>query len=88
MAEQGYTHAAPSQFGWLGLFAPAGTPPAVVTRMSAVRVEAADSEGGRKMYDTFGLHERPLTHEEMAADYERLKARMLPLVRELGVKLE
>ncbi|TXL70915.1 tripartite tricarboxylate transporter substrate binding protein [Vineibacter terrae] len=88
MTEQGYTHAAFSQFGWLGLFAPAGTPPDVVRRMSALWVEAADSEGGRKMYDTFGLHEKPLTHEEMAADYERLKARMLPLVRELGVKLE
>jgi hypothetical protein len=56
--------------------------------MSALWVEAADSEGGRKMYDTFGLHEKPLTHEEHAADFERLKARMVPLVRELGVKLE
>ena len=88
MTEQGFTHAAFSQFGWLGLFAPAGTSMDIVKRMSALWVEAADSEGGRKMYDTFGLHEKPLTHEEMAADYERLKARMIPLVQELGVKLE
>ena len=88
MAEQGYTHPAFSQFGWLGLFAPAGTPMEIVKRMSALWVEAADSEGGKRMYDTFGLHEKPLNHEEMAADWERLKQRMIPLVRELGVKLE
>ena len=87
MEEQGFTHMAFSLFGWLGLFAPAGTPMEIVKRVSALWVEAADSEGGRKMYDTFGLHEKPLTHEEMAADFERLKARMIPLVRELGVKL-
>jgi tripartite-type tricarboxylate transporter receptor subunit TctC len=88
MAEQGYDHPAFTQFGWLGLFAPAGTPMDIVKRMSALWVEAADSEGGKKMYETFGLHEKPLNHEEMAADFERLKARMIPLVRELGVKLE
>ena len=88
MTEQGFTHAAFSQFGWLGLFAPAGTPMDIVKRMSAVWVEAADSEGGRKMYETFGLHEKPLNHEEMAVDLERLKARMIPLVRELGVTLD
>jgi tripartite-type tricarboxylate transporter receptor subunit TctC len=88
MSEQGFTHAAFSQFGWLGLFAPAGTPMDIVRRMSALWVEAADSEGGKKMYETFGLHEKPLNHEEMAADLEKLKARMIPLVRELGVTLE
>ncbi|HJQ55437.1 MAG TPA: tripartite tricarboxylate transporter substrate binding protein [Vineibacter sp.] len=88
MAEQGFTHNAFSIHGWLGLFAPARTPMDIVKRMSALWVEAADSEGGRRMYETFGLHEKPLNHEEMAADYEKLKARMIPLVRELGVKLE
>ncbi|WP_178131123.1 tripartite tricarboxylate transporter substrate binding protein [Reyranella sp. CPCC 100927] len=88
MAEQGFTHDAFNLFGWLGLFAPTGTSLEIVKRLSALWVEAADSEGGRKMYDTFGLHEKPLTHEAMAADYERLKARMIPLVRDLGVKLE
>lgn len=88
MSEQGYRHDAFTQFGWLGLFAPAGTSMEIVKRMSALWVEAASSEGGKKMYETFGLHEKPLNHEEMAADFERLKARMIPLVRDLGVKLE
>ncbi|HJQ55645.1 MAG TPA: tripartite tricarboxylate transporter substrate binding protein, partial [Vineibacter sp.] len=88
MAEQGYDHPAFTQFGWLGLFAPAGTPMDIVKRMSALWVEAADSEGGKKMYETFGLHEKPLNHEEMTADFERLKARMIPMVKDLGVKLE
>jgi len=87
MTEQGFTHMAFSLFGWLGLFAPAGTPMDVVKKMSAMWVEAADSEGGRKMYDTFGLHEKPLNHEEMVKDLEILKGRMIPLVKELGVKL-
>ena len=87
MSEQGHTHMAFSLFGWLGLFAPAGTPMDVVNKMSAMWVEAANSEGGRKMYDTFGLHEKPLTHAEMVKDLELLKNRMIPLVKELGVKL-
>lgn len=87
MTEQGFTHMAFSLFGWLGLFAPAGTPMDIVKKMSAMWVEAAGSEGGRKMYDTFGLHEKPLNHEEMVKDLEVLKGRMIPLVKELGVKL-
>lgn len=87
MTEQGYTHMAFSLFGWLGLFAPAGTSMDVVNRMSAMWVEAANSEGGRKMYESFGLHEKPLNHEEMVKDLEVLKGRMIPLVKELGVKL-
>jgi tripartite-type tricarboxylate transporter receptor subunit TctC len=87
MSEQGYTHAAFTQFGWLGLFAPAGTSMDIVKKMSAMWVEAADSEGGRKMYESFGLHEKPLNHEEMIKDLELLKGRMIPLVKELGVKL-
>ena len=87
MSEQGYTHDAFNLFGWLGLFAPAGTPMDIVKKMSAMWVEAADSEGGRKMYESFGLHEKPLNHEEMVKDLELLKGRMIPLVKELGVKL-
>ncbi len=87
MAEQGYTHNAFSLFGWLGLFAPAGTPMDIVNKMSAMWVEAADSEGGRKMYESFGLHEKPLNQAEMVKDLELLKGRMIPLVKELGVKL-
>ena len=86
MAEEGYTQDAFSLFGWLGLFAPDETPRPIVERMSALWVEAAASDAGKQMYDTFGLHEQPLNHIEMAADYERLKARMIPLVRALGVK--
>ena len=87
MTEQGFSHMAFSLFGWLGLFSPAGTPMDVVKKMSAMWVEAAQSEGGRKMYETFGLHEKPLNHDEMVKDLELLKSRMIPLVKELGVKL-
>lgn len=87
MTEQGFTHMAFSLFGWLGLFAPAGTSMDIVRKMSAMWVEAANSEGGRRMYETFGLHEKPLNNEEMAKDLEILKGRMIPLVKELGVKL-
>ncbi|QQS10610.1 MAG: tripartite tricarboxylate transporter substrate binding protein [Rhodospirillales bacterium] len=86
--EQGFTDDAFSLYGWLGLFAPAGTPMEIVKRVSALWVEAADSEGGRKMYETFGLHEKPLNHEEMAKDFEKLKGRMIPILTALGLKPE
>jgi len=88
MSEEGFTHNAFTQFGWLGLFAPARTPPDIVKRMSDLWVEAADSEAGKRMYESFGLHEKPMGTAQMAADFELLKSRQIPLLQELGVKLE
>ena len=88
MKEEGYTHEAFSLYGWLGLVAPARVPRPIVERFSALWIEAAKSESGRKMMESFGLTDLPLDHVEVAADYEKLKKQMIPLVRELNVKLD
>ncbi len=88
MAEQGYDHPAFSIYGYLVLAAPAGVPKEIVSRLSALWIEAAQSEGGRKMMESFGLRDLPLGHVEISADYENLKKRLIPLVQELGVKPE
>jgi len=88
MAEQGYDHPAFRIYGYLVLAAPAGVPKDVVSKLSALWIEAAQSEGGRKMMESFGLRDLPLGHVEISADYENLKKQLIPLVQELGVKLE
>ena len=88
MAEQGYDHPAFSIYGYLVLAAPAGVPKEIVSRLSALWIEAAQADTGRKMMESFGLRDLPLGHVEISADYENLKKRLIPLVQELGVKLE
>jgi tripartite-type tricarboxylate transporter receptor subunit TctC len=70
------------------LAAPSGVPKEIVARLSTLWIEAAQSEGGRKMMESFGLRDLPLGHVEISADYENLKKQLIPLVQELGVKLE
>lgn len=86
--EQGFDDPALTSRGWLALAAPAATPKDVVKRMSDLWVAAADSEPGKRMMESFGLNEKPLTHEEVMADYETLKKILIPLIVALGIKPE
>jgi tripartite-type tricarboxylate transporter receptor subunit TctC len=86
--EQGFTDDAFLPRGWLALAAPAATPREIVRKMSDLWVGAADSEPGRKMMEGFGLTEKPLNHQEVTADYERLKASVIPLILALGITPE
>jgi len=87
-AEQGFTDEAFLPRGWLALSAPAATPKPIVQKMSDLWVGAADSEPGRKMMESFGLTEKPLNHQEVTADYERLKAIVIPQIVALGITPE
>ena len=87
-AEQGFDDPALTVRGWLALAAPAATPKEIVKKMSDLWVAAADSEPGRKMMESFGLTEKPLTHDEVMADYEVLKKILIPLIVALGIKPE
>jgi hypothetical protein len=40
------------------------------------------------MMESFGLTEKPLTHEMVMADYEVLKKILIPLIVSLGIKPE
>ncbi len=86
--EQGFDDPALTVRGWLALAAPAATPKEIVGRMSDLWVAAADSEPGKKMMESFGLTEKPLTHEEVMADYQYLKTTLIPLIVALGIKPE
>jgi tripartite-type tricarboxylate transporter receptor subunit TctC len=86
--EQGFTDDAFVLRGWLALSAPAATPKEIVRRMSDLWVGAAESTPGRKMMESFGLTEKPLNHEEVTADYARLKASVIPLIVKLGITPE
>jgi len=88
LVEQGYDHPAFRLHGYLVLAAPSGVPKEIVNRMAALWIEAAQSEQGRKMMDSFGLRDLPIGPAEMAADHERMKRDIIPLVQELGVKLD
>jgi tripartite-type tricarboxylate transporter receptor subunit TctC len=86
--EQGFDDPALTVRGWLALGAPKATPKEIVQRMSDLWVAAADSEPGKRMMESFGLTEKPLTHEEVMADYEYLKKTLIPLIVALGIKPE
>jgi tripartite-type tricarboxylate transporter receptor subunit TctC len=86
--EQGFTEDAFVGSGWLALSAPAATPKEIVRRMSDLWVAAADSEPGRKMMESFGLSEKPMPHDEVIVDYEKLKASLIPLIVALGIQPE
>jgi tripartite-type tricarboxylate transporter receptor subunit TctC len=86
--EQGFDDVALTVRGWLALAAPAATPKEIVQRMSDLWVAAADSVPGKKMLDSFGLTEKPLTHQQVMADYEVLKKELIPLIVALGIKPE
>jgi len=87
-AEQGFDDPVLTVRGWLALAAPKATPPAIVKRMSDLWVAAADSEPGKRMMENFGLTEKPLTHEQVMADYEVLKSILIPRIIALGIMPE
>jgi len=87
-AEQGFDDPALTVRGWLALAAPAATPKEIIKRMSDLWVAAADSAPGKKMMESFGLTEKPLTHEQVMADYELLKKILIPRIVALGLTPE
>jgi len=55
--EQGLTEKAFQVRGWVGCAAPAGTPDAIVQRLSDLMVEGGKTERIQKIIDTFGIDE-------------------------------
>ncbi len=86
--EQGFDDPALTLRGWLALAAPIATPREIVQRMSDLWVAAADSVPGKRMMETFGLTEKPLTHQQVMVDYEYLKKNLIPLIVALGITPE
>jgi len=83
--EQGVTAKAFQIRGWVGLFAPAGTPKDIVERLSALMVEGGQTPRIRQMLDTFGIDEPATdnkTFEQILKDESPI---WLDLVTQLGI---
>ena len=74
--------------GWIGMFAPAGTPRNVVSRISAIHQESADTPRVKQIHTTFGLREKPWTAEEFEKLNNEIKPVWIALARELGITLD
>lgn len=84
-AEQGY---AIDLAGWNGIMAPAGTPRAIVERMSAEIVKAVQSPEGREQMLRMGLLPTGTRPEVFAETVRSDTVRWGEVVRKSGVKLE
>jgi len=73
---------------WVGLFAPAGTPAAVVSRLDQEVGRILKDDGVRKRLNTVGTEASPISQ---AAFVERIRtdaARYLRIIQQTGVKIE
>jgi tripartite-type tricarboxylate transporter receptor subunit TctC len=83
--EQGVTAKAFQLRGWIGLFAPAGTPMPIVDRLSALMVEGGQTPRIRQMLDTFGVDDAATdrkTFEQILKDESPI---WIELVKGLGI---
>ena len=84
--EQGLTST--DVVGWVGIFAPAGTPKAVVDRLSAAIVEAVRTPSISDKYRALGVEPTGSTPEELAAIMAADTARWAPIVKASGFSAE
>jgi len=87
-AEQGFTDPIFTIVGWLGLLAPAGTPAAVVQRMSDLVQEGAGSPRVQQLNKMFGLPAKPWTAQEFERFDREVGPQWVALAKELNVKLD
>lgn len=87
-AEQGFQESVFMIQGWIGMFGPAGLPREMVSRVSALNQEAADTPRIRTLNQNFGLRDKPWTADEFEALNREVAPQWIALARELGVTLE
>ena len=80
--EQGLTNS--DAVGWVGVFAPARTPKAVVDRLSAAIVEALRTPSIRDRYLSLGVEPTGTTPEELASIMAADTARWAPIIKASG----
>ena len=71
---------------WYGLVAPAGTPPAIVSRIQAETARFVQSADGRKEFATRSLEPIGSTPEQFAAAMQKDIERFTALARQLGIQ--
>jgi tripartite-type tricarboxylate transporter receptor subunit TctC len=73
---------------WYGLFAPAGTPPAIVERLAREVIRALESPDLRKQLDAMGVDPWPGTPDELASLVRSETARFASLIKSIGLRLD
>jgi len=71
---------------WYGLFAPAGTPPAIVSRLNAEFLKVLNAADFRAWLSDQGADAAPGTPDEFAAFVKAEIARYAPLIRKSGMR--
>ena len=83
MGEQGFQFDA---VGWFGLFAPAGTPKAVIDRLHQESVAALNSPDIKERLGALGAEVVASTPEQLADLMQREETRYTKMVRDLQIK--
>jgi tripartite-type tricarboxylate transporter receptor subunit TctC len=71
---------------WIGLFAPAGTPPAVVERLYAEGRKALEAPAVRERLNTLAMEPMPMTSAEFAAYFRKDVEGIAELIKRAGIK--
>lgn len=85
-AEQGFP--ALDASSWIGLYAPARTPPAQVTRLAQAVEQALQTETVRQAFDRLGLQPGAATPQALAAAMVRDRRRWGPVIEKAGIVLD
>jgi len=76
-------------YGWFGLFAPAGTPPAIVRKIAQdLNTVQADPELTRRFVEDLQVYPSNTTPEEFKAIFERDLAVWASVIRRAGITLD
>lgn len=86
--EQGFNDQVFLIQGWIGMFAPAGTPKDIVSRISAIHQESADTPRIKQINSNFGLRDKPWTADEFQKLNDEVKPVWISLAKELGITLD
>src|SRR5207253_2265476 len=73
---------------WLGLFAPAGTPPAIVERLNAEIVKYQRATGTRESFEAKGLVPWVTTPAQFAEALRRESTTLAPVVKSAKIEME
>ena len=74
--------------GWIGMFAPAGVSKDIVSRISAIHQESAETPRVKQINTTFGLRDKPWTAEEFEKLNNEVKPVWIAMAKELGITLD
>lgn len=88
LVEQGVQGKLVTLEGGLPLFAPAGTPEAVLNRVADEAVAWANTEQAAKMRETFGIPNKPKNLAETRRDFDAALPIWVKTAMDLGVKLD